>query len=46
MSRDDFTTSKLAPDNKTKAPDPPDDVEDTKQGVVNVVKYIIHKVDI
>ena len=43
MSRDDFTTTKLAPDNNTKAPDPPNVVEDTKQGVVNVVNYIIRE---
>ena len=46
MSRYDFTTTKLAPDNNTKAHDPPNDVEDTKQGVVNIENYIISYINI
>ena len=45
MSRYDLTPTKLAPDNNTKAPDPPNDVVETKLGVVNVVEYIICKDD-
>ena len=41
MSQDDFTPINLAQDNNTKAPDPPNNVVETKQGVVNVADYII-----
>ena len=41
VSRDDLTTTKLAPDNNTKTHDSPNDVEETKQGVVNIANYII-----
>ena len=44
MSRDDFTTTKLAPDNNTKAPDPPNNVEETKQGVENIVNILSAKI--
>ena len=44
VSQDDFTTTKLAPDNNTKAPDPPNDVEETKQGVINVVDILSEKI--
>ena len=44
MSQDDFTPTKLAPDNNTKASDPPNNIEGTKQGVENVAEYIISEV--
>ena len=45
MSRDDFTTSKLAPDNNTKAPNPPNDVVETKPEVVNIVNILSAKIE-
>ena len=36
MSRDDFTTSKLAPDNNTNTTEPPNNVEEAKPEGVNL----------
>ena len=44
VSWDDFTPTKLAPDNDTKATDPSTNVVETKQGVENVAEYIIIEV--
>ena len=44
VSRDDFTNTKLAPDNNANTADPPNNVVETKdKGVVNVVEYIVRK---
>ena len=43
VSQDDLTPTKLAPDNNTKAADPPKDVVETNKDVDNGVKYIISK---
>ena len=44
MFWDDFTTSKLAPDNYTEIPEPPNIVEEAKdKGVVNLVDILSAK---
>ena len=42
--RDDLTPTNQAPEDNTESMDLPTDVEETKQGVENIVEYIIREV--